>query len=120
MKVLDLEYDSSFVTFVAHSKGYFKLFGATAGAGHRGVHHAGRGFGYINLGGQTLAKAETAPLPAGPANRRSALSWVDLLSGLTSAQILELDFVVMSGSRASGTSRSWIGSSLVGSHLGGL
>ena len=119
MKVLDLEYDSSLVTFVAHSKGYFKLFGATAGAGHRGVHHAGREFGYIILGGQTLAKAETAPLPAGPANRNSVLFSVGLLSGLASAQISELDFVI-SGSRASGTSRVWIGSSLVGSHLGCL
>ena len=32
----------------------------------------GREFGYIILGGQTLAEAETAPLPAGPANRSSA------------------------------------------------
>ena len=86
------------MTFVAHSKGYFKLFsGATACEGRRGVRHVGREFGYIILGGQTLAEAETAPLPAGPANRSSAHFSVDLLSGLAGAQFFELDLVISGG-----------------------
>ena len=90
-----------FLDFRCPFQRLFQAFREALACEGRGVLHVGREFGYIILGGQTLAEAETAPLPAGPANRSSAHFSVDLLSGLTGAQILELDFV-MSGSFAVG------------------